>query len=66
VSVNAEELGLLTCAEVRALLKISEPKLYELLNSGEIGSLKIGRARRIPISEVERYIAERMSGGDAA
>lgn len=37
-------------------LGISRRMIFKLLGTGEIRSLKIGRARRIPSEELERYI----------
>jgi len=48
---------LLTVNEACAMLRISRPTMYQLLNSGRVGSIQIGRARRIPRSELERLAA---------
>jgi excisionase family DNA binding protein len=52
------ETVLLKVPEVLERLAISQTKLYELLSSGELRSVKVGRARRIPSHELERFIAE--------
>ena len=49
---------LLTATEAAWLLSISRTKVFDLLASGEIRSLKIGRARRISRLELERFITE--------
>lgn len=55
-----------TCRE----LHLSRAALYRLLASGELGSIKLGRRRLVPVAELERFIADRMEqsglGGDAA
>lgn len=55
-----------TCRE----LHLSRAALYRLLASGELGSIKLGRRRLVPVTELERFIADRMEqcglGGDAA
>ena len=56
---------LLSVEEARKDLSLSKSKFYELLASGEIESLKIGRSRRIPADAIERFIARRLLG-DAA
>lgn len=43
--------------EVCSLLGIGRTKLYELLATEEIRSMKIGRVRRISHHELERYCA---------
>ena len=45
--------------KVAALLDISRTKVFELIASGELRSLKIGGSRRIPLSAVEDYVARR-------
>jgi excisionase family DNA binding protein len=52
------ETVLLKIPEVLERLAISQTKLYELMSSGELRSVKVGRARRIPSDELDRFIAE--------
>jgi excisionase family DNA binding protein len=62
-------MELLTATEVAKRLRISKPTLYDLLRSGQLASLKIGRARRIPASAVDAFIRARLdaeSSDDAA
>jgi excisionase family DNA binding protein len=40
------------------LLACSRGFLYELIAAGEIPTVKLGRARRIPVDELRRYVAE--------
>ena len=47
---------LLTVPEVGAALAISRSKVYELLESGSIASVYIGRSRRIRVSDVEAFV----------
>jgi excisionase family DNA binding protein len=53
-------------AEAAELLGISRKHLYTLINSGELRSTTIGRARRIPRTELERLAGLVPVGGDAA
>lgn len=39
------------------LLALSRTKVYELVGSGELASCKIGKARRVPASALEAFIA---------
>jgi excisionase family DNA binding protein len=47
---------LLTVPAAARRLSLSRAKVYELIASGAIGSVKIDRARRIPVSECEAYV----------
>ena len=48
---------LLTVPEVGRVLAISRSKVYELLESGSLASVYIGRSRRIRVSDVEDFVA---------
>ncbi|KJF15808.1 helix-turn-helix domain protein [Acidithrix ferrooxidans] len=48
---------LLTVPEAGAALSISRSKVYELLESGSLASVYIGRSRRIRVSDVEDFVA---------
>lgn len=47
---------LLRVEESAAVLNISRARLFELIGSGQIRSLKLGRSRRIPRAELERWV----------
>jgi len=49
---------LLTVAEVSETLHVSRNKVYELLYSGAVSSVKIGNCRRVPTDALRAYIAE--------
>lgn len=51
------EPRLLTTAEVAKALSLSPGSVKKLISSGDIESLLIGTARRIPISAVDAYVA---------
>lgn len=51
---------LLTVAEVCQRLKIGKSKLFELLATGEIGSLKIDGSRRFTEGQVAEFIQSRI------
>ncbi len=46
----------LTPKEVQQLFQLGRTKVYELVTTGELPAIKIGRAVRIRKSEVERFI----------
>jgi excisionase family DNA binding protein len=48
---------LLTVPQVAELLSLSRSKVYELLASGALESVTIGRARRVPHAALETFVA---------
>ena len=48
---------LLTVPEAAEALAISRSKLYELLASGAIASIRIDGSRRIPLTALEEYVS---------
>jgi excisionase family DNA binding protein len=48
---------LLTVPEAAEALAISRSKLYELLASGAVDSIRIDGSRRIPLTALEAYIS---------
>jgi excisionase family DNA binding protein len=50
---------LLTPTEAAMMLGIGRTKLYELIRSGELVSITIDRARRVPRVAAEAYVARR-------
>lgn len=49
---------LLKVAEASELLGISRAKGYELAASGEIPVVRIGRATRVPLEALRRWVAD--------
>jgi excisionase family DNA binding protein len=60
IRIQTQELEmtevLLTVSEAAKRLSLGRTMLYELIAKGELPSLKIGRARRIPASALERWV----------
>lgn len=54
---RAELKLLLTISEVAFRLGLGRSFIYELVMKGEIKSLKIGRARRIPVAALDEFVA---------
>ncbi len=52
-------LLLLTPTEAARRLSIARSSLYELLLTGEIVSIKIGRSRRIPLGALTDFIGRK-------
>ena len=46
-----------TVEEAARLLKISRWKIFDLIRTNELRSVKIGGLRRVPASAIEEYIA---------
>ena len=57
---------LLTVPEVAARLGLGRSLIYQLLMRGEIPSIKVGRARRVPSQGLEKFIARRMEDADVS
>ena len=53
---------LLTITEACQVLAISRSKFYDLLNSGHLPSVHIGRSRRIRMTDLEEFVK---AGGHA-
>jgi excisionase family DNA binding protein len=49
---------LLTAEETARELRIARRRIWELINDGQLASVKIGKSRRIPRHAVESYIAQ--------
>ena len=47
---------LVTVAQAAALLSVSRTTLYELLASGAIESIYIGRSRRVPVGALHDFV----------
>lgn len=45
------------------MLSIGKTKLYELIESGELRTCKVGHARLVPVSEIQRLVSGRANGG---
>ncbi len=46
---------LLTAEEAAELLNVGRCKVYDLMRTGELESIKIGRLRRIPVDNIRRF-----------
>jgi excisionase family DNA binding protein len=59
-TIQAASKLLYTPEDVAELLSMSRTRVYALLRSGLIGSIKEGRARLVPLSELEAYVQRRL------
>jgi len=60
----ADHRILLRVEDAAKALDISRAHLYTLLTEGAIPSIRIGRSRRIPRTELEKWVAQQLEGGD--
>lgn len=56
---------LLTPTEAAHVLGVGRSKIYELMRSGALGSVRIDSCRRIPVDDLSALVA-RLRGADAA
>jgi excisionase family DNA binding protein len=52
---------LLTVPEAAEALGVSRSVVYELMDSGDLRNIKIGRSRRVLMTSLEEFIARRLS-----
>lgn len=58
--IETPERLLLRPEQAAQMLAISRARLYELLASGEVQSVKIGKLRRIPLWALQRFVEEQL------
>lgn len=54
---------LLKASDIARILNISKAFAYQLMQKGDIPTVKIGGARRVRPEDLERYIQENISHG---
>jgi excisionase family DNA binding protein len=54
-----------TIAESCEELRVGRSTLRTLISSGQLRAIKIGRAVRVPVHELRRFVAERMETSHA-
>ena len=60
MQVQSEEQELLTVEETIRFLRLGRTRVNEMLRSGEIPSLKIGRRRLVRRRDLERWLDEQV------
>ena len=48
---------MVTVAEAAEMLGVCRNRVYELIYSGQLNSVKMGRSRRIAVAELQRFVA---------
>lgn len=54
--VDVEGKWALTVLEAARLLGVSRGKMYELIASGQVPSITIGKLRRVPLKEFREWV----------
>ncbi|OPX87486.1 MAG: Helix-turn-helix domain protein [Pelotomaculum sp. PtaB.Bin104] len=54
----------LTVSEVAGILRLGRVKTYQMINSGEIPSVKFGRCRRIPKLAFDNWLKQIIDNGE--
>jgi len=62
--MNEEKL-LLRPEEAARALALSRARVYQLLATGELGSVNIGASRRVPLVDLRGYVQRLRVGGAA-
>lgn len=57
---------LLKPTEAAEALSLGRTRVYEMLATGELPSIRIGRSIRLPVAALQRWISERQSSLEAA
>ncbi|MBS1848980.1 MAG: helix-turn-helix domain-containing protein [Actinobacteria bacterium] len=52
--------ALLTTDEAADALALSRTMVFNLIRAGELRSVRIGRARRVPVDAINEFVAERL------
>ena len=58
MGTGTDEFGLLSISKTAKLLRISKASLINLINNGLVGTIVIGKRRKIPIHELLRFQRE--------
>ncbi len=53
---------LLTIPEAAESLGVCRSIVYDLVLTGQLASIKIGRARRVPVTALQEFVAQRLAG----
>jgi excisionase family DNA binding protein len=60
VGVASPPKLLYTASEAAALLSISRTKVYELMGSGELAFVRLGRLRRLPAAALNEFVSREL------
>jgi excisionase family DNA binding protein len=60
---RGQEVLLLTMVDAARLLSVGRTTMYELVGTGEIEVVHIGRSARVPVAALEEFVERRRAGG---
>ncbi|GAA4640432.1 hypothetical protein GCM10023196_105910 [Actinoallomurus vinaceus] len=52
------EQQLLTVPEVMTVLRLGRCTVYDLIRSGRLESIKVGRSRRVPAAAIDAFVCQ--------
>lgn len=62
-SLEQTDMAVVKVEEAQRLLSLSRAAVYKLMDDGQLSWVKIGRARRIPLSAIRALIERNTVGG---
>ena len=65
LTIESDEKLLLTVVEAAHRLGIGRTLMYELLGSGQIRSVHVGRLHKVPVDALARFVERCHEGADA-
>lgn len=51
----------ITIASARQALGIGNTKIYELINAGDLKTIRVGRRRLVTTASINKFVADRMA-----
>lgn len=51
--------------EAAEAIGVSRAKAYELVSSGQLPSIRVGKSRRVPVEELRAWVAAQVAEGGA-
>ena len=61
-SLITDDQLLVTPKEAARRLSVGRTTIYELMSSGELQSVNIGRCRRVPVSSLSSFVSKLIGG----
>lgn len=55
---------LVSIKQASAMLSISRSVIYQLMDAGQLTPIRIGRSVRLPVEQLERFVADRLADAD--
>ena len=66
VTVRPDPRVLLSVEDAAERLDIGRTMIYELIASGQLATITIGRLRKVPVAEVNEFVERRRAAGSPA